>query len=62
MVNTMKCNKDIYELSKNEMKIYHDLQKFLNKEQDINILIGSYSSGNNSKNDMIKFLQCYIIN
>ena len=31
------------------MKIYHELKKFLNKEQDINILIASYLSGNNSK-------------
>ena len=31
------------------MKIYHELQKFLNKKQDINVLIGSYLSGNNSK-------------
>ena len=31
------------------MKIYHELQKFLNKEQNINVLIGSYISGNNSK-------------
>ena len=36
-------------LSKNEMEIYHELQKFLNKEQDIYVLIGSYLSGNNSK-------------
>ena len=49
MVNAIKYNKDIYKLSKNEIKIYHELQKFLNKEQDINILIGSYLSGNNSK-------------
>ena len=49
MVNAIKYNKDIYKLSKNEMKIYHELQKFLNKEQNINILIGSYLSGNNSK-------------
>ena len=49
MVNAIKYNKDIYKLSKNEMKIYHELQKFLNKEQDINILIASYLSGNNSK-------------
>ena len=42
-------NRDIHKLSKNEMKIYHELQKFLNKEQDINVLIGSYLSGNNSK-------------
>ena len=49
MLNTIKFNKDIHKLSKNEMKIYHELKKFLNKEQDINILIGSYLSGNNSK-------------
>ena len=49
MVNVMKFNKNLHKLSKNEMKIYHELQKFLNKEQDINILIGAYLSGNNSK-------------
>ena len=49
MINAIKYNKDIYKLSKNKMKIYHELQKFLNKEQDINILIASYLSGNNSK-------------
>ena len=49
MINAIKYNKDIHKLSKNEMKIYHELQKFLNKERDINILIGSYLSGNNSK-------------
>ena len=49
MKKAIKFNKDLYKLSKNEMKIYHELQKFLNKEQDINVLIGSYLSGNNSK-------------
>ena len=49
MVNVIKFNKDLHKLSNNEMKIYHELQKFLNKEQDINVLIGSYQSGNNSK-------------
>ena len=49
MVKAIKFNKDLHKLSKNEMKIYHELQKFLNKEQDINVLIGSYLSGNNSK-------------
>ena len=49
MVNAAKFNKDIHKLSKNEMKIYHELQKFLNEQQDINVLIGSYLSGNNSK-------------
>ena len=49
MINAIKYNKDIHKLSKNEMKIYHELQKFLNKDQDVNVLIGSYLSGNNSK-------------
>ena len=49
MINAIKFNKDLHKLSKNEMKIYHELQKFLNKKQDINVLIGSYLSGNNSK-------------
>ena len=49
MVNAIKFNKDIHKLSSNEKNIYYELQKFLNKEQDINILIGSYLSGNNSK-------------
>ena len=49
MVNAIKFNKDLHKLSKNEMKIYHELKKFLNKEQDINILIASYLSGNYSK-------------
>ena len=49
MINAIKFNKDLHKLLKNEMVIYHELQKFLNKEQDINVLIGSYLSGNNSK-------------
>ena len=49
MVNSLKYNKNLHKLSKNELKIYHESQKFLNKEQDINVLIGSYLSGNNSK-------------
>ena len=49
MINAIKFKKDIHKLSGNEMVIYHELQKFLNKEQDINNLIGPYLSGNNSK-------------
>ena len=61
MVNAIKYNKDIHKLSKNEMKIYHELQKFLNEEQDINVLIGSYISGNNSKKlyNKISSMLCY---
>ena len=49
MINAIEFNKNLHKLSKNEMKIYPELQKFLNKEQDINVLIGSYLSSNNSK-------------
>ena len=49
MVNAIKFNKDIYKLSKGEKNVYYELQKYLNKDQDINVLIGSYLSGNNSK-------------
>ena len=49
MVNAIKFNKDIHKLSDNEKNIYYELQKFLNKEQDINVLIGSYLSGNHRK-------------
>ena len=49
MVNAIKFNKDIHKLSNNEKSIYYILQKYLNKEQDINVLIGSYLSDNNSK-------------
>ena len=49
MVNAIKFNKDIHKLSNNEKSIYYELQKFLNKVQDINVLIGSYLSGNHSK-------------
>ena len=50
MVNAIKFNKDIYKLSKNEKEVYYEIQKCLNKDKDLNILIGSYLSGNNSKN------------
>ena len=49
MVHAIKFNKDIHKLSSDEKNIYYELQKFLNKEQDINVLIGSYISGNHSK-------------
>ena len=49
MVDAIKFNKNIHKLSTNEKNIYYELQKFLNKEQDINVLIGSYLSGNHSK-------------
>ena len=49
MINAIKFNKDIHKLSKNEKNVYYELQKYLNKDQDINVFIGSYFSGNSSK-------------
>ena len=49
MINSIKFNKDIHKLSNNEKNIYYELQKFLNKQQDINVLIGSYISVKHSK-------------
>ena len=49
MINAIKFNKNIHKLSVNVKNIYYELQKFLNKEQDINVLIGNYISGNYSK-------------
>ena len=42
MVNAIKFNKNIHKLSKNEKNVYYELQKYLNKDQDINVLIGSF--------------------
>ena len=50
MVNAIKCNKNIYRLTNNEKNIYYEIQKYLNKDDDINVLIGSYLAGNDSKN------------
>ena len=50
MVSAIKFNKDIHKLTKNEKDVYYELKKYLNKDQDINVLIGSYLAGNNSKN------------
>ena len=49
MKNAIKFNENIHKLSQNEMKIYNSLQKHINKDQNVNILIGSYLNGNQSK-------------
>ena len=54
MVNSIKYNKDIHKLSKNEKHVFYEIQKYLNKDQDINVLIGSYLAGNNSINQFNK--------
>ena len=49
MVNAIEFNKNIHKLSKNEKNVYYEILKHLNKDQDINVLIGSYLAGNNTK-------------
>ena len=49
MVNAIKFNKDTHKLSKNEEDVYYEIQKYINKDKNINVLIGSYLSGNDSK-------------
>ena len=48
-LNAIKFNKGIHKLSKNEKNAYYEILKHLNKDQDTNVLIGSYLAGNNSK-------------
>ena len=45
MVNSIKYNKNVHKLSKNEKNVYYELQKYLNKDQDINVMIGLFLSG-----------------
>ena len=49
MTNAIKFNKDIRKQSKNEKNVYYEILNYLNKDQDISILIGSYLAENNSK-------------
>ena len=62
MINAIKFNKYIHKLSKNEKNVFYELQKYINKDQDINVLIGSYLAGNNSKDLFHKLIKYYIIN
>ena len=49
MKEAIKFNKNIHKLSQNEKNIYYELQKYINKDKSLDILIGSYLSGNNNK-------------
>ena len=49
MVNAIKYNKNIHKLSKKRNENLSRIAKIFKKKQDINILIASYLSGNNSK-------------
>ena len=49
MKESIKFNKDIHKLSQNEKNIYYELEKYINKDKSLDILIGSYLSGNDNK-------------
>ena len=49
MKEAIKFNKNIHRLSSNEKNIYYELEKYINKDKSLDILIGSYLSGNNNK-------------
>ena len=49
MKEAIKFNKNIHKLSVNEKNIYYELEKYINKDKSLDILIGSYLSGNNNK-------------
>ena len=49
MKEAIKFNKNIHKLSQNEKNIYYELEKYMNKDKSLDILIGSYLSGNNNE-------------
>ena len=49
MKEAIKFNKNIHKLPQNEKNIYYELEKYINKDKSLDILIGSYLSGNNNK-------------
>ena len=48
MKEAIKFNTNIHKLSQNEKNIYYELEKYINKDKSLDILIGSYLSGNNN--------------
>ena len=49
MKAAIKFNKNIHKLSHNEKYIYYEIEKYINKDKSLDVLIGSYLSGNNNK-------------
>ena len=49
MKEAIKFNRNIHKLPQNEKNIYYELEKYVNKNKSLDILIGSYLSGNNNK-------------
>ena len=62
MKDAIKFNKNIHKLSQNEKNIYYELEKYINKNKPLDVLIGSYVSGKNNKNYLIELIKFYTIN
>ena len=62
MKEAIKFNKNIHKLSVNEKNIYYELEKYINKGKSLDVLIGSYLSGNNNQNYLIGLIKFYMTN
>ena len=49
MKDAIKFNRDVYKLSNNEKNIFYELRKYIDKDKSLDVLIGSYLSGNINK-------------
>ena len=49
MKDSIKFNRNIHKSSVNEKNIYYELEKYINQDKSLDLLIGSYLSGNNNK-------------
>ena len=49
MKEAIKFDKNIHKLSQNEKNIYYELEKYINKDKSLDILIGGHLSGSDNK-------------
>ena len=62
MKDAIKFNKNIHKLSTNEKNIYYELEKYIHKDKSLDVLIGSYLSGNDNKKLFNRINKFYITN
>ena len=62
MKDAIKFNKNIHKLSSNEKNIYYELEKYINKDKSLDVLIGSYLSGNNNKKVFNRIKKIFMTN
>ena len=62
MKDAIKFNKNIHKLSQNEKNVYYEIEKYINKDKLLDVLIGSYVGGNNNKKLFKELIKFYTIN